>query len=62
METTSGRMRREYQLRDVCGLITAPNGFIASSGDGRLFTLEGPRVEALSHHGLAWDNHLVRLS
>jgi uncharacterized protein len=62
METTSGRMRREYQLRDVCGLITAPNGFISSSGDGRLFALEGPRVEALSHHGLAWDNHLIRLS
>ncbi len=62
METASGQMLREYQLRDVCGLITAPNGFIASSGDGKLFALEGPKVTALSHHNLAWDNHLIRLS
>lgn len=62
METTNGQMIREYQLRDVCGLITAPNGFIASTGNGKLFALEGPSARKLSHHSLAWDNHLIRLS
>lgn len=62
MATTNGQMRREYQLRDVCGLAPAENGFIASTGQGKLFALEGPKATALSQHSLAWDNHLIQLS
>lgn len=62
METSSGHIVKEHALRDVCGLATAHDGFIASTGLGAIAALTGHSAKQLRHHDLAWDNHLVPLT
>lgn len=62
METRSGVLVHEHQLTDVCGLASTNDGMLASTGTGRLFQLKAGHDNLLSHHDLAWDNHLARFS
>lgn len=61
MNVTSGALRREYQLDDVCGLASNASGFTASTGTGRIVSLTGATIQPLAQVDLRWDNHLIRL-
>ena len=56
----SGAWRRSLALPDVCGLAPAQKGFVASTGAGAFYHVEGDApAKRLRSHGLAWDNHIV---
>ena len=61
-ETHSGELIHEHALQDVCGLVTASSGLIASTGLGQIAQLTDGAVIKLRRHALAWDNHLIRLT
>lgn len=53
-----GRVRRRLQRRDICGVAPGPEGFVFTTGEGKVLAEDaGPR--ALGVHDCAWDNHLV---
>jgi len=62
METSSGALRHEHHLTDVCGLTTSGGGFMTSAGTGQIVSLNGARVQVLARTDLRWDNHLIRLA
>ena len=47
----------EKALTDVCGVAAADHGFVVTTGTG----LVRASNDAIIHHPLAWDNHLVRI-
>ncbi|MEM0922412.1 MAG: DUF1513 domain-containing protein [Pseudomonadota bacterium] len=51
-----------WRRPDVCGLATAPEGWLATDGIGGFFAL-APDLAAkpLARHGVAFDNHLIAL-
>lgn len=62
MDVPSGALQHEHRLEDVCGLATRDNGFIASTGSGRIVSLSQTTMTPLSQTDLRWDNHLIRLT
>ncbi|KZY34748.1 hypothetical protein A3731_18525 [Roseovarius sp. HI0049] len=53
-----GRMLRRLEERDICGVAPGAEGFVFTTGEGRVLTGHGA-AGALARHGCAWDNHLV---
>ena len=60
-DAATGQLIRTDRLIDACGVATAANGVVVSSGTGRLISLGGDATAARQHPGLQWDNHLVAI-
>ncbi|WP_118132955.1 DUF1513 domain-containing protein [Oceanicella sp. SM1341] len=62
-DSASGDLVGLHRQPDVCGLATAPGGFMLSDGQGGTCLID---AEARPHggrtHAAQWDNHVVRLT
>lgn len=56
-----GGFRASLHRPDVCGIGTAPAGFMATDGLGGVLSVNGSRMTARAKPSRAWDNHLVTL-
>lgn len=58
-----GRWRATHRRTDICGVAATAEGFVASDGLGRLWTLGLDGLAPLEAQGaaLSWDNHIVAL-
>lgn len=54
----SGRVIMQRHLDNVCGMARSGDGFLASTGNGVLFSTNGGNVDS---GPLRWDNHLLRI-
>ncbi|MDD9717516.1 DUF1513 domain-containing protein [Dinoroseobacter sp. PD6] len=48
-----------YELTDVCGVVKAGTGFLATSGAGQLVALANRAPVRTAQTALRWDNHLI---
>jgi hypothetical protein len=55
----AGRWQATIPRADICGLATAPGGFVASDGTGALLHIGATTPRLLSRLPLSWDNHVV---
>ncbi len=46
---------------DVCGVARAEAGFLATDGQGAVWSCSTAGLQPLSHQATAWDNHLIAL-
>ena len=60
--STDGQFLRSDRQPDVCGLTSAPDGFVTSDGIGRLGLLSGGTHLTLAQFDLFWDNHILHRS
>ena len=47
---------------DICGAAPLDQGFMTSDGNGALIAIDKTAPRLLTHHDLAWDNHIVALN
>lgn len=59
METSTGDMVKEFEITDVCGLSTDANGWIATTGEGKIYSLSLDHATQSATDTTAWDNHLI---
>ncbi len=52
---------RSVAMADVCGIGASEEGFLLTSGDGRVARYVGERLEETGQHDIRWDNHMVGL-
>ncbi|MEE4120313.1 MAG: DUF1513 domain-containing protein [Paracoccaceae bacterium] len=59
-DAETGAFVAAHAAPDICGVASAPEGVLATTGTGRRLPLggEGPAAR----HPVAWDNHLVALA
>lgn len=57
--STDGQFLRSNSQPDVCGIATAPDGFVTSDGTGRLGNLSNGNHRTLTQFDLNWDNHII---
>lgn len=57
-DTESGRVISATDMTEVCGIAPDRNGFIATSGAGRIVAAQGAPV---SEPDYVWDNHMLRI-
>ncbi len=62
MNVESGELTREFEINDVCGLSAAARGWIATTGEGKLYALSMTGQKLQTTADTAWDNHLIRAS
>ena len=53
-----GRVIRRLDQRDICGAAPGVDGFVFTTGEGRMLADNGVTRD-LAGHDCAWDNHLV---
>jgi hypothetical protein len=53
-----GRVTRRLDQRDICGAAPGVDGFVFTTGEGRMLADNGV-MRDLAGHDCAWDNHLV---
>lgn len=61
MNVETGELTREFAITDVCGLSTAADGWIATTGEGKLYTLNVKVQQLQAIANTAWDNHLIHI-
>jgi hypothetical protein len=61
LDRQSGKIAVEHRLSDVCGLAAAGAGFTATTGEGKIYALQGDTARQLGSAPLSWDNHLIPL-
>nr|WP_303623741.1 DUF1513 domain-containing protein [Shimia sp. CNT1-13L.2] len=55
------RVAHSVEMPDVCGIGADENGFVLTSGDGRVARVDENRFVDLGRQDLRWDNHMVAL-
>jgi hypothetical protein len=60
-DAATGRLVGETSLRDSSGVAGSEDGFIATSGEGRVVRYAGGDARDLSASNLKYDNHIRRL-
>ncbi|RVT84194.1 DUF1513 domain-containing protein [Rhodobacteraceae bacterium CCMM004] len=50
---------RTIRLADVGGVAAAPEGFVVTTGTGRIACIDGVRILWSREHPRQWDNHIV---
>ena len=53
-----GRVSRRLDQRDICGVAPGQDGFVFTTGEGRVLA-DGGAAHDMATHDCAWDNHLV---
>lgn len=53
-----GTVTRRLDQRDICGAAPGADGFVFTTGEGRVLA-DGGAAHDLAAHDCAWDNHLV---
>jgi hypothetical protein len=60
--TDQGAPLATLHRADVCGVAPAATGFLATDGQGAVWSCTPAGMEPLSHQTTAWDNHLIALA
>lgn len=58
-DTASRQIADERRMSDVCGVAENRDGFVLTSGTGRLEAITGSAPPRMRTEPLQWDNHLV---
>ncbi|WP_169054375.1 DUF1513 domain-containing protein [Nitratireductor sp. XY-223] len=59
LDGRTGRVIGQRHMHNVCGVAEMADGYIASTGDGVLFSTSGGNVDGGMLH---WDNHMLRVA
>lgn len=57
--TLNGALAFQKRHADICGVAGFGEGYLTTSGDGRLRSEGPPGADLVRRHKLAWDNHIV---
>ena len=59
---TNGGFRARFQRADISGVAAAADGFVASDGQGALWSVAADGLQLMSQQTTLWDNHLIALT
>jgi hypothetical protein len=54
-----GQPLATHRRLDLCGIAAGPEGFVATDGQGAVWSCTTAGLTPLQRHATAWDNHLV---
>lgn len=60
-DVESGGFVRQFAAPDVSGIAAAPQGFLATTGQGHVYEIRAQGDALRTRRDVAWDNHLVML-
>ena len=58
----SGKPLATHRRLDISGIAPGPGGFVATDGEGAIWTCTTAGLTPLQRHATAWDNHLVAVA
>lgn len=58
---STGTPLATYRRADLCGVAPAPQGFVATDGQGAVWSCDAAGLVPLGQGATLWDNHLVAL-
>ncbi|RVV97435.1 DUF1513 domain-containing protein [Mesobaculum littorinae] len=61
-DAKSGTLAHVWRRADVCGLATAPQGFLVTDGAGAVHLHDGTEAQLMATPARAWDNHALPLT